>query len=97
MTIETIDFSGFTILKKIGTGARSVIYLAKDDQTSKQVALKRVILEKPEDARVFEQMETEFQIAKEVDHPYIRKCYKLIKKRKLIKLNETNTEEFQFR
>ena len=88
MPPEVVDLSGFTILKKLGTGARSTIYLAKDDQTNSQVALKRVILEKPEDTRIFEQVENEYKIAQQVDHPYIRKCYKLIKRRKLLKVNE---------
>lgn len=88
MALETIDLSGFTILRKIGTGARSIIYLAKDEQSGDKIALKRAVLEKPEDSRIFEQIETEYKIAKQIDHPYVRKCYKFIKKRKLMKTNE---------
>lgn len=88
MTTETIDLAGFTILKKLGIGARSIIYLAKDDQLGEQIALKRVLIEKPEDMRILEQMETEFKISREIDHPYIRKCHKLLKKRKLVKVSE---------
>lgn len=88
MASQTIDMPGFTIIRKLGTGARSIIYLAKDDQTGNKIALKRSILERPEDTRIFEQIENEYNISREIDHPYIRKCNKLIKKRKLLKLNE---------
>ena len=88
MLTDTIDLAGYTILKKIGTGARSIIYLAKDNATGKHVAVKRALMEKPEDSRIFEQIDNEFKIAKGIDHPYIRKCLKIVKKRKLMKLSE---------
>jgi serine/threonine-protein kinase len=52
------------------------------------VALKRVIFEKPEDTRIFEQVEMEYKIAQKVDHPYIRKCYKLKKIRSMFRTRE---------
>jgi len=88
MIKDTLDIAGFTIIKRLGTGARSVIYLARDEQTKEKVALKRVVYEQPEDSRVFEQMQTEYKIARQVDHPYMRKCHKLIKKRNLFKVKE---------
>lgn len=88
MPSDIIDLLGYTIKKKLGTGARTVIYLATDDQTRKQVALKRAILERPEDIRIFEQIETEFKVSQDIDHPYIRKCLKIMKKRKMLKLSE---------
>jgi serine/threonine-protein kinase len=72
-----LDIGGYTIKKRIGVGARSTIYLASDDSNGNEVALKRVIFERPEDSRIFEQVETEFKIAQKVSHPYVRKCYKL--------------------
>ncbi len=88
MAKDILDIGGFTIERRIGTGARSTIYLATDKQSKNKVALKRVIFEKPEDTRVFEQVETEFRIAQKVDHPYIRKCYKLKKIRSMLKVKE---------
>lgn len=76
---DILDIGGFTILKRLGTGARSTIYSARDDTDDSIVALKRVIVEKPEDMRVVEQTETEYKIAKHIDHPYIRKCFKIKK------------------
>jgi serine/threonine protein kinase len=88
MAKDILDVGGFTILKRIGTGARSTIYLATDEQNKSEVALKRVIFEKPEDTRVFEQVENEYKVARRLDHPYLRKCYKLKKIRNLVKSRE---------
>lgn len=88
MANEILNIGDFTIVKRLGTGARSIIYLAIDEQTKTNVALKRVIFEKPEDARIFEQVETEYKVARHIDHPYIRKCYKLQKIRPLFRVRE---------
>ncbi len=88
----TIDLSGYTIKRKLGTGARTTIYLARDDINKRMVALKRAVLETPEDQRIFEQIETEYKVSKEIDHPYIRKCFKIIKKRKMLKVSEIYME-----
>ncbi len=88
MAGQTPDIEGFTIMKCLGTGARTTIYLAKDQASGQTVALKRAVLEQPEDVRIFEQIQTEYKVARHIDHPYIRKCYKLIKKRKLLRIQE---------
>lgn len=88
MAKNIINIGGYTIIKRLGTGARSTIYLATDNQTKKKIALKRVIHEKPEDGRIFDQMETEFKIAQKINHPYVRKCYKLKKIRNMFKVKE---------
>ena len=88
MPKEAVNIDGFTIIKRLGTGARSVIYLVQDCETNQMVALKRVVFERPEDLRIFKQVETEYNVARQIDHPYIRKCYKLSKKRKILRVNE---------
>jgi serine/threonine protein kinase len=88
MAKDILKVGGFTIKKRIGTGARSTIYLATDHQTNTDVALKRIIFERPEDTRVFEQTETEYKVAQRINHPYVRKCYKLKKIRTMLKVNE---------
>jgi len=85
---DILDIGGFSIQKRIGIGARSTIYLATDEQDKTTIALKRVIFERPEDTRIFEQMETEFKVARRIDNPYIRKCYKLKKIRRMFKVAE---------
>ena len=79
MAKDILNVGGFTIQKRIGTGARSTIYLATDEQDNTNVALKRVIFERPEDSRIFEQVQTEYKVGSRMNHPYIRKCYKLKK------------------
>jgi serine/threonine-protein kinase len=88
MAKDILGIGGFTIKKRIGTGARTTIYLATDDADGKEVALKRVIFGRPEDARIFEQVKTEYKIAQRVNHPYIRKCYKLKKLRSMFRTKE---------
>ena len=85
---SVLNVGGYTIKKRIGCGARSTIYLAVKEEDHKEVALKRVIFERPEDVRVFEQVETEFRVARRVDHPYVRKCYDLVKIRRMFKTKE---------
>ena len=88
MAKNLLNIGGFSIIKRIGTGACSTIYLAIDEQEQVKVALKRVIFEKPEHARIFEQVETEYKVARRIDHPYVRKCIKLKKLRNMFKVKE---------
>lgn len=88
MAKNVLKIPGFDIIKRIGTGARSTIYLAIDGQDKKEVALKRVVYEKSEDTRIFEQCEMEYKVAGKVEHPYVRKCYKLRKTRSMLRTRE---------
>jgi len=88
MAKVSLDVGGFSIIKRIGTGARSTIYMATDGQDNTNVALKRVIFERPEDSRIFEQVQTEYKVGRRIDHPYVRKCYKLKKIRSIFKVRE---------
>ncbi|MCX5633107.1 MAG: serine/threonine-protein kinase [Phycisphaerae bacterium] len=88
MAIDRLELSGFTIIKKLGAGARSMIYLALDEESGNTIALKRSVYEKPEDGRIFEQMINEYKVSKIIQHPYLRKCNKLIKIRKMLKVRE---------
>jgi serine/threonine protein kinase len=85
---KSIDIDGYSIIRRLGTGARTTIYLATEESTKQTVAIKRAILESPEDTRIFEQIETEFKVARQIDNPYIRKCHELFRFRKLLKTNE---------
>ncbi len=88
MAVDRLELSGFTIIKKLGTGARSVIYLALDEESGNAVALKRAVYEKPEDHRIFEQIINEHRVSNAIQYPYLRKCDKLIKIRKMFKVKE---------
>ena len=88
MAKNILNVGDFTIIKRIGTGARSTIYLATDEQDKTNVALKRVVFEKPQDLRIFEQMETEYKVARRIDSLYVRNCHKLKKIRSMFKVKE---------
>jgi serine/threonine-protein kinase len=88
MAKDILSVGEFTIIRRIGSGARSTIYLATDEEDGTTVALKRLTYEKPEDRRVFEQTENEYKVARRIDHPYVRKCYKLRKIRSLLRVKE---------
>ncbi|MHC4456593.1 MAG: serine/threonine-protein kinase [Planctomycetota bacterium] len=88
MAKDILNVGGFTLIKRIGNGARSTIYMATDDQNGTEIALKRLIFEKPEDSRVFEQTQNEYNVARRINHPYVRKCYKLKKIRSMFKIRE---------
>ena len=88
MATEKLDLKGFTIIKRIGTGARTTIYLATDDETKGEVALKHAVFDRPEDSRIFEQIKNEYKVSRQIEHPYLRKCHKLIKIRKNLKTNQ---------
>ena len=85
---DLLNIGGFTIIGRLGVGAKSTIYSATDDIDNTIVALKRVILEKPEDTRFLEQTEMEYKVATQIDHPYVRKCYKIKKIRQMFKVKE---------
>ncbi len=88
MVKDVFDSDQFTIVRRLGIGARTVIYLATDRNNDQAVALKRAVYERPEDSRIFEQIQTEYKVARHIDHPYIRKCHQLIKKRNILRARE---------
>ncbi len=66
---------GFTILQHLGRGAGSHIYRAKDLSTGKEVALKRLIRASEEDDKYLVQAEREYDVARRVNHPNLRRCF----------------------
>ncbi len=71
MAKDILSVGGFTIIRRIGNGARSTIYLATDEEDGSVVALKRLIYEKPEDSRFFEQTELGIP-GRQEDRPSLR-------------------------
>jgi serine/threonine protein kinase len=72
---------GFRVLKEIGRGAASIIYLVQDPKTKQIWALKHVEKNDPKDQRFLDQAEMEYKIASKFDHPSIRKIDRMIKKK----------------
>ncbi|MDW8263547.1 MAG: serine/threonine-protein kinase [Phycisphaerales bacterium] len=79
----------YEVLERLGEGARSTIYLVVDPETGRRYALKHVKREDPKDIRFIEQMESEFDISRQFNHPNLRRSYDLkIQKTLLLKVTE---------
>jgi eukaryotic-like serine/threonine-protein kinase len=79
----------YEVLERLGEGARSVIYAVSDPATHQVYALKHVIRDKPKDIRFIEQMQAEFDVSKQFNHPNLRRSYDLkIIKSLLLKVTE---------
>lgn len=75
------------MLSTLGRGAASTIYHVKD-RSGASYALKRVLKESASDQRFIEQAFTEHQVASRVDHPLLRKSFRVIRQRALIRVSE---------
>jgi serine/threonine-protein kinase len=67
----------YEVLEHLGEGARSTIYLVQDPTTRQKFALKHVHRDEQKDIRFIEQMEQEFEISRQFNHPNLRKSYEL--------------------
>lgn len=79
----------YDVLECLGEGARSIIYRVVDPTTQKIFALKHVVRSIQKDIRFVEQMETEFEISRQFNHPNLRRTYELkIQKKLMLKIAE---------
>src|SRR4051812_16169331 len=79
----------YEVLERLGEGARSTIYHVVDPATKKSFALKHVVRAEPKDLRFVQQMETEFEISRQFDHPNLRRSFELkVIKTLLLKVSE---------
>lgn len=65
-----------------------MIYSATELATRRRVALKHIVRRSAEDDRFLEQAENEYSVARLVNHPYLRKCYDIIRIRRWLKTVE---------
>lgn len=79
----------YDVLERLGEGARSTIYAVSDPVTKRRYALKHVIRDEQKDIRFVEQMEAEFELSRQFNHPNLRRTYELkIQKTLLLKVTE---------
>jgi eukaryotic-like serine/threonine-protein kinase len=79
----------YEVIEPLGEGAGSTIYAVVEIQTRKLFALKHVIRKEKKDIRFVEQMQTEFDISRQFNHPNLRRSYELkINKAVLVKVTE---------
>lgn len=80
---------GYDVLECLGEGAKSTIYRVSDPTTHKIFALKHVVRSLQKDIRFVEQMETEFEISRQFNHPNLRRTFELkINKKLMLKTAE---------
>jgi len=81
------QLEGYHLVRPIGRGAGAVISLAQR-RDGQQVAIKHVVRREPEDEKYIAQAENEFAVARQFEHPYLRRCYELVRVRKWMKTRE---------
>jgi len=79
----------YDVLERLGEGAKSVIFAVQDPATGRKFAMKHVVRTDPKDIRFVEQMETEFEVSKNFNHPNLRRTFELkVNKTLLMKVTE---------
>ena len=80
---------GYNVVKHLGDGARSRVYVVIDPTTRISYALKHVIRESDKDIRFIEQLQGAFEVARQFRHPGLRRVIDLkIKKNLFTKVTE---------
>jgi len=79
---------GYEIVERLGRGAGASISLAIERSTRRRVAIKHVVRHGPRDDRFVQQAENEFEVAHQLEHPYLRQYYDLVRVRKWMKTRE---------
>lgn len=80
---------GYEIIERIGKGAGAVIYLARDTNNGgRLVAIKHVVRQTPEAERFIIQAENEYEVARQLDHECLRRCYDIARIRKWLKTRQ---------
>ncbi len=83
-----LELSDYKIIRQIGTGAGSKIFLAKHLRTGKPYAVKHVVRHSSEDDKFLEQVEMEYEVCHKLDNKYLRHSYSIHRARKLIQVSE---------
>lgn len=83
--------AGYELIQRLGTGARSAIWEAREKATGRTLAIKRTFRKHGDDERYFEQAINEYEIGSRLQHPSIRRVYSLQKIRSLFRVRELHT------
>jgi serine/threonine-protein kinase len=82
------QIAGYDVLDVLGYGASSTIYAVRNARDDQVFAIKRVLRRTPSDQRFIDQALTEHEVASKLDHPLLRKSYRIIRKRRLLRTTE---------
>lgn len=86
MAQDVKEIAGYRVLAKLGQGAASDIYVVQDPKSKQVWALKHVIKDDEKSQRFIEQIEREYEVGSKLDHPHIRKVFRLIRHRKFFQV-----------
>ena len=84
---EFHQIAGYDVVATLGEGAASKLYRVRDKHGA-EFCLKRVVKNSANEQRFIDQAVTEYEVSKQVDSPLIRKVYKLIRQRALLRTSE---------
>ena len=84
---EFHQIAGFDVVATLGEGAASKLYRVRDKH-GKEFCLKRVVKNSAAEQRFVDQAVTEYEVAKHLDSPLVRKVHKLIRQRALLRTSE---------
>ncbi len=73
----SVDIPNYRLVERLGEGANSAIYRARNMLNGKDYAVKVVKIVKPEDASFVDLLKAEQAIAAAIDHEVVRKVYEL--------------------
>lgn len=79
---------GYRIIREMGEGAASIIYVVQDPKTHQVWALKHVEKHDQKDTRFLDQAVLEHEVARKFDHPGMRRSEKVIKRHKMLRLTD---------
>lgn len=84
---EFHQIAGYDVVGTLGQGAASTLYSVRDKDGG-IFCLKRVVKKSPSEQRFIDQAVSEYEVAKQFDSPLLRRVYKLIRQRALIRTSE---------
>lgn len=84
---EFHQIAGYDVVATLGEGAASKLYRVRD-KYGEEFCLKRVVKNGASEQRFIDQAVTEYEVSKKLDSSLIRKVYKLIRQRALLRTSE---------
>lgn len=87
---RTLAVPGYEILQYLGSGARSTIWQIRERQTGRILALKRVVKRQHSDTRFLQQAINEHDVGVNLNHPVIRRIYRMRRIRQWLSLREVH-------
>ena len=82
------ELFGYPIVKQLGEGAASTVYVVRDPASNNLYTLKHVIRKSERDDRFLEQVEAEYALGSKVQHANVRGTVRLERKRKFFRTVE---------